>query len=151
MNRTYASAAGLLTAGALTGAILTGTLTANAATTSSASSTSSTSSAAATASPTAPANNFSSTPVRSDESAVSSSLAATLSQKAAAKTGGTVYRVETDAGDGTYEAHVRKSDGTLVTVKFDAKGAITAVEAGMGNGDPAPAGGMAPGAAGTSG
>jgi hypothetical protein len=34
-----------------------------------------------------------------------------------------VYRVESDAGDGTYEAHVKKSDGTLVTVKFDGSGA----------------------------
>jgi hypothetical protein len=33
--------------------------------------------------------------------------------------GGTVYRVETDSGDGTYEAHMSKADGTLVTVKFD--------------------------------
>jgi hypothetical protein len=52
-----------------------------------------------------------------------------------------VYRVESDAGDGTYEAHVKKAHGSLVTVKFDKSGAITAVEAGMGTGDPAPSGG----------
>ena len=58
--------------------------------------------------------------------------------------GGAVYRVETDAGDGAYEAHMTKADGTLVTVKFDKSLAVTKVEQGMGQGDPAqggPAGG----------
>ena len=92
----------------------------------------------------APANDFSSSPVRTDEKAVDSTLAATLTQKAEAKTGGAVYRVETDAGDATYEAHVTKGDGSLVTVKFDSSGNITAVEDGMGKGDPAPAGAPTP-------
>jgi hypothetical protein len=56
--------------------------------------------------------------------------------------GGTVYRIETDAGDATYEAHMTKADGTEVTVKFDKNLAVTKVEAGMGAGDPAPAGGQ---------
>jgi amino acid transporter len=46
--------------------------------------------------------------------------------------GGTVYRVETDSGDATYEAHVTKADGTAVTVKFDKNLKVTGVEAGMG-------------------
>jgi hypothetical protein len=46
--------------------------------------------------------------------------------------GGTVYRVETDSGDATYEAHMTKSDGTEVTVKFDKNLKVTGVEAGMG-------------------
>lgn len=54
--------------------------------------------------------------------------------------GGSVYRVETDAGDGTYEAHMTKADGSLVTVKFDGNLKVTKVESGMGTGDPAPAG-----------
>lgn len=41
--------------------------------------------------------------------------------------GGTVLRVETDA-DGTYEAHVRKADGTEVEVKMDKSFTITSVE-----------------------
>lgn len=53
--------------------------------------------------------------------------------------GGTVYRVETDAGDGEYEAHMTKADGSEVTVKFDKNLAVTQVESGMGAGDPAPA------------
>ena len=41
--------------------------------------------------------------------------------------GGTVLRVETDA-DGTYEAHVRKADGTEVEVKMDKDFKVTSVE-----------------------
>lgn len=41
--------------------------------------------------------------------------------------GGTVLRVETDA-DGTYEAHVRKADGTEVEVKMNEDFTVTAVE-----------------------
>jgi uncharacterized membrane protein YkoI len=69
-------------------------------------------------------------------------VAATLKAKAlAAVPGGTVYRVETDAGDAAYEAHMAKADGTEVTVKFAKDLTVTAVEAGMGQGDPAPGGG----------
>ncbi|MGB8021547.1 MAG: hypothetical protein WCF04_09995 [Candidatus Nanopelagicales bacterium] len=55
--------------------------------------------------------------------------------------GTTVIRVETDAGDGEYEVHMRKSDGSLVTVKFDKDLAVIEVQDGMGTGDPAPQGG----------
>ena len=41
--------------------------------------------------------------------------------------GGTIIRVETDAG-GVYEAHVRKSDGTEVEVKVDRQFKVTGVE-----------------------
>ena len=72
-------------------------------------------------------------PVRSDEKSVSSSVAATLKAAALqAVPGGTVVRVETDAGDGVYEAHMKKADGSLVTVKFDKNLKVTAVEDGMG-------------------
>jgi len=40
---------------------------------------------------------------------------------------GTVLRTESDAG-GTYEAHVRKSDGTEVEVKLDRQFKVTGVE-----------------------
>jgi hypothetical protein len=46
--------------------------------------------------------------------------------------GGTVDRVETDADGAVYEAHMTKSDGTKVTVKFDKDFNVTGVEAGMG-------------------
>jgi hypothetical protein len=133
--KTTARTVALIGAGAIAGGILAGTLSANAATPETSAATSSTSTSAE-----APANRFGSRPVRSDERSIGATLAGTLTQKAEAKTGGTVYRVETDAGDGTYEAHVKRSDGSLVTVKFDGAGNITAVENGMGEGDPAPAG-----------
>jgi hypothetical protein len=78
---------------------------------------------------------------------VSSATAATLRAAALkAVPGGTVYRIETDAGDGAYEVHMKKADGSLVTVKFDKNLKVTKVESGMGKGDPAPAGHGAPGA-----
>lgn len=46
----------------------------------------------------------------------------------AAVSGGTILRVETDAEDATYEAHVKKSDGSQVTVKMDANYNVTSIE-----------------------
>jgi hypothetical protein len=78
-------------------------------------------------------------PVRSDESQVTGSKAATLKAAALkAVPGATVIRVETDAGDAAYEVHMKKADGSLVTVKFDKNLQQTAVEDGMGKGDPRP-------------
>lgn len=75
-------------------------------------------------------------PVRSDEKSVSASVAATLKAAALkAVPGSTVYRVETDAGDGDYEAHLTKADGALATVKFDKALKVIKVETGMGTGD----------------
>ncbi|MDH2445467.1 hypothetical protein QDR37_16085 [Amnibacterium sp. CER49] len=54
--------------------------------------------------------------------------------------GGTVLRVETDSGDAAYEAHMKKPDGTLVTVKLDSSLTVTGVEDGMGKGGPGGAG-----------
>jgi hypothetical protein len=149
-NRRRASAAALLGAGAVAGGILAGTIGASAASggstgTSATPSTTSTT----TAPPGAPANARSATPVRSDEKQVTGALAATLKANAlAAVPGGTVYRIETDAGDGVYEAHMTKADGSLVTVKFDKAGKVTKVEDGMGTGDPGGHGGPPGGAPG---
>lgn len=91
--------------------------------------------------PTGQPNPGGSKPMRSDEKSVDSATEAKLKAAALkAVPGGTVIRVETDAGDGAYEAHMKKSDGTIVTVKFDKNLAVTKVESGMGQGDPAPAG-----------
>jgi hypothetical protein len=80
--------------------------------------------------------------VRSDEKV----LTGTNAEKAKAAAlkavpGGTIIRVETDAGDGVYEAHMKKADGTLVTVKLDKNFVVTKVETGMGQGDPRGKGG----------
>ena len=143
---------GLVTGSALVGAVLVGATAANAASSSPTPSTSTGTSTGSSSSTTAPpqgGRSFSpggSTPVRSDEKSVSAADSATLSAAALkAVPGATVIRVETDAGDAAYEAHLTKSDGTLATVKFDKNLAVVTVETGMGQGDPAPAG--APGSA----
>ena len=134
--------AGLVAAGLVAGGVLASTLGASADTT-----TPTTGSGASSASSSASPGPGGAAPVRSDEKAVSAAQAATLKAAALkAVPGGTVIRIETDAGDGVYEAHMKKADGTLVTVKFDKNMAVTKVEAGMGQGDPAPAGRPAAGA-----
>jgi hypothetical protein len=59
----------------------------------------------------------------------------------AAVPGATVIRVETDSAGSPYEAHLRKSDGTAVTVKVDKNFKVTATESGFGGG---PGGGAPP-------
>ena len=48
--------------------------------------------------------------------------------------GGTVIRVETDSSGATYEAHMKKADGSTVTVLFDADFNVTSTESGFGKG-----------------
>ncbi len=50
--------------------------------------------------------------------------------------GATVLRVETDSEGSPYEAHLRKSDGSEVTVKVNKQFEVTAVENGFGRGPP---------------
>jgi hypothetical protein len=137
----------LLGAGVAAGAIGATTIGANAATTTGSGSTTGTTSTSSTA-PGAPDRQFDpggSTPVRSDEKSVSAATAATLKAAALkAVPGGTVIRVETDAGDAAYEVHMKKADGSLVTVKFNKDLSLKGVEDGMGEGDPAPAGAPGP-------
>jgi uncharacterized membrane protein YkoI len=65
---------------------------------------------------------------RADEKPLTGTTATRVKEAALAKVpGGTVLRVETDAG-GIYEAHVRKSDGTEVEVKVNKDFEVTAVE-----------------------
>lgn len=139
-KKRWVGAVGLLAAGAISGGVLASSLSASAATSNPAASASTASSSSSgDARPPGPGG---AQPVRSDEESVSSATAATLRAAALkAVPGGTVYRLETDAGDGVYEAHMTKADGSLVTVKFDKNLKVTKVESGMGTGDPAPAGG----------
>ena len=58
-----------------------------------------------------------------------------------------MLRVETDSGPAVYEAHLRKSDGSLATVKLDSSFHVTAVQTGMGAGPGGPPPGGAPTAA----
>jgi len=51
----------------------------------------------------------------------------------AAVPGGTTIRVETDSAGSPYEAHVRKADGSIVTVKIDKDFKVTSTESGFGS------------------
>lgn len=50
----------------------------------------------------------------------------------AAVPGATAQRVETDAEGATYEVHMTKSDGSIVTVKLDSSFKVTSTIDGMG-------------------
>jgi hypothetical protein len=144
-GRRWAGAAGLLAAGAISGGILATALSGSASGNASAAAASTVSSQAGEARTPGPGG---AQPVRSDEKSVPGATAATLRAAALeAVPGATVYRIETDAGDGVYEVHMKKADGSLVTVKFGKNLKVIKVESGMGAGDPAPAGLGAPGAA----
>jgi hypothetical protein len=144
-RKRWPAAVGLLAAGAIGGGVLASALTASASSDTSAASAGTVSSPSGHARTPGPGG---AQPVRPDEKSVSSTTAATLRAAALkAVPGGTVYRIETDAGDGVYEVHMKKANGSLVTVKFDKNLTVTKVEGGMGAGDPAPAGQGAPGAA----
>ncbi len=76
-------------------------------------------------------------PQRSDETLLTDGTADRVRQAALAKVpGATVIRVETDAQGSPYEAHLRKSDGSLVTVKVDKSYNATSVEDWGGPGGP---------------
>jgi hypothetical protein len=138
--RGKATAIGLAAAGAVAGGVLASTLTASAADSSTRSAPSHSYGAPAGGGPIGGA-----APMRSDETQLTGSDAAKAKAAALkAVPGGTVFRVETDAGDAKYEAHMTKADGTCVTVKMDKDFNVTAVEDGMGMGDPMP--GRAPSA-----
>ena len=72
---------------------------------------------------------------RGGETEVTGTKATTLKAAALkAVPGATVLRVETDADGAAYEVHLRKADGTRVTVEFDAALKQTAVETDTGRG-----------------
>jgi hypothetical protein len=71
-------------------------------------------------------------PQRSDEQLLTGDNAAKVRQAALAKVpGGTIERVETDAdGNAAYEAHMRKADGSRVTVYVNKSFEVVSVESG---------------------
>lgn len=69
----------------------------------------------------------------SGETPVTGAKATTLKNAALAKVpGATVEEVSTDSGDAAYEVHLKKADGTEVTVKFDKNLAYVSTEDGRG-------------------
>jgi hypothetical protein len=76
-----------------------------------------------------------------DERLLTGSAAAKAEAAAlAAVHGATVVRVETDSGPAAYEAHLRKSEGSYITVKLDKSFHVVATQSGFGTGGPRPKG-----------
>jgi len=67
---------------------------------------------------------------RSDETVLTGDALTAVTKAATAKVpGGTIVRVETDAdGNAKYEAHMTKTDGSLVTVYVDASYHVASVQ-----------------------
>jgi hypothetical protein len=63
----------------------------------------------------------------------------------AAVPGASIIRVETDSEGSPYEAHMKKADGSFVTVKVDKDFKVTKTESGFGGPGPQGAGGPPPG------
>lgn len=128
-------AVGLVAAGALGGGIIAAVLPA------AASSTAASATAAATDNPGQHAYGQRGGGARPGETELTGSDAEKAKAAALkAVPGATVDRVETDADGAVYEAHLTKSDGTRVTVKFDKDFNVTATEPGMGTTKDAPNG-----------
>lgn len=132
------AATALVVSGLLAGGILAGSQVANAA------STSPTSSASTSAGSSASNAGIDPTTTRHGpgETLLTDGTASKVKGAAlAAVPGGTVIRVETDSAGSPYEAHVQKSDGSIVTVKIDDSFNVTSTESGFGAGGPMSANG----------
>ena len=135
-RRRILASAGLLATGLVAGGVLGITHVAGAATPS----------ATATAPATAPANMPD--PAMVAHGPGETLLTGTTAKKVAAAAkaavpGATIIRVETDSGGSPYEAHMKKSDGSYVTVKIDSNFKVTSRQDGFGGPRP----GQAPSAA----
>jgi hypothetical protein len=137
LPRRWFGAAGLLGAGLLAGGILAGSHIAGAAS----SSTGSTSSSAGQAASSSSSSNGRMDPATMThgpgETLLTDGAASRVTAAAkAAVPGATVIRVETDSAGAAYEAHMRKADGSYVTVKLDSNFKVTGTESGFGGGPP---------------
>jgi hypothetical protein len=128
-RRRWSGAAALIGAGLIAGGILAGTQLAGAASSAS-SSTGSTTAASRTAPDPATMGHG------PGETLLTGGAASKVTAAArAAVPGATTIRVETDSnGGGVYEAHMKKADGTYVTVLFDKSFKVTGTIDGFGPG-----------------
>jgi hypothetical protein len=130
LSRRWLGGAGLVGAGLLAGGILAGSHVAGAAT--------GTSSSQATPTASTARMNPATVAHGPGETLLTGTTASRVTAAAkAAVPGGTIIRVETDSEGAAYEAHVRKADGSIVTVKFDKSFKVTATINGFGRGAPA--------------
>ena len=126
------AAAGMLAVGLLTGGILAGSQLANAASSSSSNSSGSSSSSSTTHAPPTGVDPAKMTHGPGETLLTGSTASKIRAAALKAVPGATVIRVETDSGDAAYEAHLQKSDGSYVTVKFDKQLNVTGTEDGFG-------------------
>jgi hypothetical protein len=126
-GRRWLASAGLVASGLVAGGILAGTHIAGAATPTAAATTPATT----TANRVDPAtmNHGPNETLLTDGNATKAAAAAK-----AAVPGATIIRVETDSGGAAYEAHMKKADGSYVTVKMDKNFKVTRVDNGFGAG-----------------
>jgi len=128
-RRRILASAGLLATGAVAGGILGITHVAGAATP--------TATASSSTAATAPAN--APDPATVAHGPNETLLTGTTAEKVAAAAraavpGATIIRVETDSEGSPYEAHMKKADGSDVTVKVDSNFKVTSTESGFGRG-----------------
>jgi hypothetical protein len=112
--RRWGRAVGFLAAGIVAGAIMASTMAAGAQTSGSSSGSSSTTT--------------SSTSSESSETALTGTTAQKVRAAALAAVPGTILRVETSRDGSSYEAHVRKADGTEVVVLMDKNFKVTSID-----------------------
>jgi hypothetical protein len=129
MGRRWLISAGLVGSGLVAGGILAGTHVAGAQSATSSTSTSATTTAQTGSTDPATVNHGPGETLLTDGTADKVKAAAL-----AEVPGGTIIRVETDSDGSPYEAHVRKSDGTIVTVKVDKDFNVTSTVSGFGGG-----------------
>src|SRR5438309_406236 len=130
-RRRILASAGLIASGLVAGGILAGTHVAGAATTPTASTSAATATAPANGGDPAAVSHGPNETLLTDGNATKATAAAK-----AAVPGATIIRVETDSGGAVYEAHMKKADGSFVTVKMDKNFKVTAVQDGFGAGGP---------------
>jgi hypothetical protein len=124
--RRWIGAAGLLGAGLLAGGILAGSQIAGAASSSGNSNTATATAANGRVDPATMAHG-------PGETLLTGTTAARVAAAAkAAVPGGTIIRVETDSQGAAYEAHMKKADGSYVTVKLDKNFKVTGTVDGFG-------------------
>jgi hypothetical protein len=126
LSKRWLASAGLVASGLLAGGIIAGTQIAGAQTPSP--------TASARTSPTAGGSGSGADVGHGPDETLLTGTTADKVEAAALKEvpGGTIIRVETDSEGSPYEAHVRKSDGTVVTVKVDESFQVTGTETGFG-------------------
>ena len=137
--RRWFGAAGLIGAGLLAGGVLAGSLSAGAATSSTPAGSASTSANANGSAPRRIRPRSRTDPVRPCSPARRRRRSRQPRRRRSRAR--TIIRVETDSSGAAYEAHMKKADGSFVTVKLDSDFKVVSTVSGFGGGPGAPGSG----------